>query len=351
MTPPAAGAPSRLDVTWLWLRKIGLAALAIALIEYFALPQLISARSDLTLIADASPPKLALALGLEILSVSSYTCLTRVILSRATRPRFVDQLRIDLTGLGVSHVVPGGGASAAALRFRLMTSWGIAPTEAASTAAVQTAVAALGLVATFALGVALGLPAIALDPVYATTGLLAVVLLAAVGLGLWWLSRRDRPTAPRLTRAVGHLSGWIATRANALLDTLRTIAARAAELSRDGDRRTAVFGWVAGNWLFDAACLWVCLWAYGLEVHPGALLTAYAAANLIGMLPITPGGLGILEGFLIPALTALGGVSGGTVALGVLTWRLMEFWLPVPVAGVAYLSLKVRPHASGAGSR
>ena len=62
------------------------------------------------------------------------------------------------------------------------------------------------------------------------------------------------------------------------------------------------------NWLLDASCLYVCLAAYGgPHLGPEVVLTAYGFANLLGLLPLTPGGLGLVEGSLIPLLIALGG--------------------------------------------
>lgn len=93
------------------------------------------------------------------------------------------------------------------------------------------------------------------------------------------------------------------------------------------------------NWLLDAAALWVFVTAYGHVMNPVALLLAYSIANLLAVLPITPGGLAIIEGVLIPSLIGFG-VPGGIAVLGVVSWRLFQFWLPVPVAGLCYLSLR-----------
>ena len=35
--------------------------------------------------------------------------------------------------------------------------------------------------------------------------------------------------------------------------------------------------------------------------------------------------------------------------LGVLGWRLVNFWLPIPTGAIAYVSLKVEPHSGAAG--
>ncbi|HEX3224050.1 MAG TPA: flippase-like domain-containing protein [Nocardioides sp.] len=93
--------------------------------------------------------------------------------------------------------------------------------------------------------------------------------------------------------------------------------------------------------MLDAACLYVCLAAYqGQHVGPALVLTAYGFANLLGLLPLTPGGLGVVEGALIPLLIALG-TSSSVAVLGVLTWRVLQFWLPVPVAAACYVGLRI----------
>jgi uncharacterized protein (TIRG00374 family) len=114
----------------------------------------------------------------------------------------------------------------------------------------------------------------------------------------------------------------------------------------DHERRNVALVFALGNWLLDAACLWVCLAAFGAVVQPGLVLTAYGAANLLGLLPITPGGLGVVEGVLMPALVAFG-VGGAVAVLGVLAWRVLQFWLPIPVGGAAYVALRVADLRAG----
>ncbi|MFI6674286.1 YbhN family protein [Kribbella sp. NPDC050469] len=95
--------------------------------------------------------------------------------------------------------------------------------------------------------------------------------------------------------------------------------------------------------MLDAAALWVFLAAYGERVHPVMLLVAYCAASLAAIVPITPGGLGVVEGVLISMLLGFG-VPADAAVLGVISWRLVQFWAPVPVAGLCYLSLRAESH-------
>jgi uncharacterized protein (TIRG00374 family) len=322
---------------WDWARKVGALIVTVAVVEYLAVPQLVHARSEMTLFADAVLWLLAVAFALEVSSLMCYTALTRVILPAATRPSFGVQFLIDLTGLGASHFLPGGGASASALRYRLMTSRGLAPADALSTAALETAVGFIGLVITFTVGVAGASPSIWTHPIYVLAGIGGLTLLisayVAIRVGAQHFARSPRSGPIRVP------NNWFGARIAPLVASSRAVAERGLDPMRHGQQRRAMLGWAVGNWALDAACLWMCLRAYGINVQPGALLAAYGAANLIGLLPLTPGGLGIIEGILIPSLAALG-AAGGPVVLGVLTWRALEFWLPIPVSGLTYVGLR-----------
>jgi uncharacterized protein (TIRG00374 family) len=97
--------------------------------------------------------------------------------------------------------------------------------------------------------------------------------------------------------------------------------------------------WAAAFWLLDAASLFVFIAALGTIVSPVDLLVAYGLAQVLAVIPITPSGLGVVEGVLIPTLTGFG-VAQEAAILGVLGYRLVNFWLPIPIGGIAYLSLR-----------
>ena len=73
------------------------------------------------------------ALVLEVGAVVSYTFLTQAVLRDSDQLGFGTQLRIDVTGLAASHVLPGGGATAAGLRYGLMTGAGVGRVPALTT--------------------------------------------------------------------------------------------------------------------------------------------------------------------------------------------------------------------------
>jgi hypothetical protein len=61
--------------------------------------------------------------------------------------------------------------------------------------------------------------------------------------------------------------------------------------------------------------------------------------------PVTPGGLGIID-TVTPVLLVGFGLTRSVATLGVLAWRLVNFWLPIPTGAIAYVTLKV-PRGTG----
>ena len=89
--------------------------------------------------------------------------------------------------------------------------------------------------------------------------------------------------------------------------------------------------------------------AFGYRVGIDGLVVAFGLANVLAAIPITPGGLGVVEAVLTSALVGFG-TPRGTAVLGVVVYRLVNFWLPIPIGGLAYLSLKVGPARSTGGT-
>ena len=66
---------------------------------------------------------------------------------------------------------------------------------------------------------------------------------------------------------------------------------------------------------------------------------------VLAAIPVTPGGLGVIEAVLIPSLIGFGNPTS-VVAVGVVVYRLINFWLPIPVGLGAYVFIE--RHLAGA---
>jgi uncharacterized protein (TIRG00374 family) len=319
-----------------WVRR-GASLLAfLAVLEYFVLPQVSGSRNALRLIGDVQPGWLVLGVGLEILSLASYAALTRSVLP-APRPSFSWLWRADLSSLGVGNVVPGGAATAGTLRYRLLRHGGVAAEDALISATVQGIGSAVVLNVLLWLALVVSIPQFGFSPLYAAAAALGAALLGCVGVLIVAVLRgSDRILQHADKVAVKLLPKRLAGPAQRLVANL---VAGLEELLRDRRRLTQAMSWAAANWLLDAASLWVFLLAFGHPTNVDGLLVAYGLAYVLAVIPISPGGLGIIEAVLIPSLVGFG-TPRGIATLGVVTWRLFNFWAPIPVGGLAYLSLR-----------
>src|SRR5579875_3306587 len=129
-----------------------------------------------------------------------------------------------------------------------------------------------------------------------------------------------------------------------------------------GSRATAVrlgpSGWLTvlalalANWLLDALVLVAAMLGLGVAVPWSAILVVYGLTQIAASVPLTPGGIGVVGGSLGALLTAYG-VSTTNALSVVLLYRLLTFWLLVPIGWAVWglLELKGRrvapctPHA------
>jgi hypothetical protein len=97
----------------------------------------------------------------------------------------------------------------------------------------------------------------------------------------------------------------------------------------------------ASSTAFDYFALLATLRAVGANPHPSLVLLAYTAAELLALLPLTPGGLGFVEAGLVGTLT-LAGVPSADALAATLLYRTVAYWLPLPAGGIAYLLFRHR---------
>ncbi len=97
----------------------------------------------------------------------------------------------------------------------------------------------------------------------------------------------------------------------------------------------------AGNWVFDYFALLAALTAVHSNPRPAIVILAYVAAAVLGMIPLTPGGLGFVEAGLTATLVAAG-IPAGKAVVATLAYRLVSYWLPLLAGPVAWTLYRYR---------
>ncbi len=259
----------------------------------------------------------------------------------------------QLAGNAISLIVPGGAAAGAAVQFRMLGATGMDPTEAVSG---LTAFSFLGIGGLLALPVFV-LPVVILGaPV--SSGLADAAIIGAIGFVLFLALGVLVLTIDGPLRTVGRV---VQTAYNRLLRTRfvgNRLLSKRTPLSGVPDRlieqRTVIRTVLGQQWwqatllsagrlLFDYLCLLFCVRAVGYHPRPSLILLAYAVAGVIGLVPITPGGLGIVEASLSGFLV-LAGLSGAEAVLATLAYRLASYWLPMMAGPFAYAAFRHRYH-------
>ena len=315
----------------------GLAQLVVLglVVEFVLLPQVAGLGPSVRTLLDVDSPWVLLGLAAELASFAAFAGATRMMVPPTHRPPYQQVLRIDLATIGLNHSVPGGGAAGTALGLRLLTLAGVPAGDAAFAKIAQGVGAACLLVVLLLSSVAIAIFRYGSSPLYLTVSgvglaviVLAIVVVAVLHRGRALTTRVLCAATRRLPRVDDDAGARWAARIGAQFDL---IAAHPTRLA-------AATGWAAGNWLLDAFALWCCLRAYGHAYGYDALMTSFALAQVAAWVPLTPGGLGVVEGVLIPTLLGFGG-SAATVTVGVITYRLIAYWLTIPLGALAYSTI------------
>jgi uncharacterized protein (TIRG00374 family) len=237
----------------------------------------------------------------------------------------------------VASVVPGGEAVGMGLSMGMMSSWGFS--RGAFTAAVAI-VGGLNVVAKVVV------PAVAVVLLLATGGQGGVLaLLAAAGIvvvsalltaiDLPIRGQRSRNADGRRVDPVLALVRRLARRRPGTPLGVRILAFRRELVVVLRRRWLSLSIWTLVGHLTVFLVLLACVRAVGIsaaEVHTVDVFAGWALTRLLTAIPITPGGLGIIELGLTGALLAAGGDQEAVVA-AVLLFRVLT-WGPTLVLGL-----------------
>jgi uncharacterized protein (TIRG00374 family) len=304
----------------------------------FVLPRVADYGAVWTLISDLSAVYIGLLAAAAILNLLTFAPPWQAALPGLA---FRNALVMAQASTAASNVLPGGDAIGMAVSYSMLRRWGYRIEQVAiATGAfsVWNVVANVGFAVT---GVALLSLGGESEPLLTTAAVIgagaAAVMAVAIGLVL-----HDERHAVR----IGVLSERIANAVRSLLNRL-PVTGWAARLV--GFRDEAI-GLVRRRWvpltlttlaghLTVFLVLLVSLRAVGVSTHDVSFSEAFASWSLIRIIttiPVTPGGLGVVELGLTGALVSFGGSRVDVVA-AVLLYRVLTYVPPIAFGGICLL--------------
>lgn len=268
--------------------------------------------------------------------------------------RFRQALPFTQASTAVTFAVPGGGLVGMAGSFALLRSWGFARRDVARAVTLtgvwnQLSNLLLPVVAIFLLSAEEETDAALVTLAFVGAVIFGVVVLA-LALVLWRVE---------LARSIGDLAASVATRLLRLVGR-RAVSWSGASFARFRDETVGLLRrrWplltlaaLAGNLAVFAVLL-----GSARSVGIGAseltwieLFAGWSVGRVLGLIPVTPGGLGVVELGLIGSLVGFGGDSAQVVA-ATLLYRVLTIAPTLVLGGLTMLVWRrLRPDRAGVG--
>jgi putative heme transporter len=294
-----------------------------------------------------------IAAACEVVSMDMFARQQRSLLRGVSvRMSLARALGVTYVRSAISTIVPAGSAVSAAYAFQQYRRSGADRERATAVTVLSSVVSIVGLGLLYVIGAAV---LVARDPIAqwrdhpATLAALGAGLVAAAAI--WWGIRRVATTPVPAAADTGALSETASMALRAADSWYGRMTASVGVFARDAiragrtvspSRMALVTGFAGTNWLTDLLCFAGSARAFGLPVGFATLATIYLGAQIIRQIPLTPGGVGLIETGLLAGL-ASAGAGAAAAAATVLTYRVLSNWLIVPIGGLAWFGLRRPP--------
>ncbi|GIF05109.1 lysylphosphatidylglycerol synthase transmembrane domain-containing protein [Actinoplanes siamensis] len=327
---------------WKWLSRTAVLAVAAAAVWLTVRGRLPTPGAMWTILRTADARWVAAALAAQVVSQVAFALQQRHLLAAVGVPvSRVGIVAITYARSAISLALPAGSAMSAAYAVQQYRRRGASGPTAATVTVLSMAASMGGLLAVCVLAFGQG-PLLS----WWHSASYEAVAAAAVLVSALITAVRSRPRTRR-SPSPGHDRPAPGTAEPSALRRFRTrlrrewtAAVTAARSIRPVDGAAALL-WSALNWAADAFCLVAAAQACGLPASWQTVGAAYLVAQVVRQIPLSPGGLGFVEASLVTALSI--GASPATAAAAVLGYRLVSFWLILPVGLITYLGLRRLP--------
>jgi uncharacterized membrane protein YbhN (UPF0104 family) len=327
------------------------AAVALMIVAiYIVFPKVVGVEGTFNRMGDAKLGWILVAFCMPALYYSSYAVLVRSVFGK----RGPDEVReridlrvsglITLAALAASALFSAAGAGGMALTY-----WVLRKASMERRRAVCRMVAFLAIMysvylfAIIVFGVLLAtdvLPgddhvSVTIVPAAVSGGVILLLGLATFLPGDMERRVRGLERHPRLTKMARRLAAVPAI----LATGVRTAIAHVRNPRLGPEAYAGAVGFWAGNIL----TLWASFKAFGVDVPFGVLVQGFFVGMVANLAPSPAAGVGTVDAGLIGAFVVFG-LDADAVFPAVLVFRLIGFWLPIPLGVAAYLRLLPMAH-------
>lgn len=298
---PAGRTPAGSGSTRIILRALGVVVvLGVAILSMRGrLPDI---RAIGTALSSADSDWLIVAGAAMFVSMGMFARQQRRLLTAfgVTLPRY-RALALSYSRSAMSISLPAGSAVSAAYAFRQFRAGGADRRSAAAAIVLSGVLSAAGLAVLY------------------STGMLATTLL---GVSAAW-----------------HAHPALLVGAIALLIITIGLLARFASRSIAPRHWVLALAAAIANWSADLLCLAATARAFDLPIGPAQLGAVFLTVQLVRQIPLTPGGIGVIEASLLAGFASVGAPDAAAAAT-VLTYRVFSCWLIIPIGAVGWLVLR-----------
>lgn len=311
--------------------------IALALIFLKVIPQIGSYQDAW----DAIRAMSALDIALIVIAVVVYNTVYGLpFMAAVPGLRYGRSFQLNQGAFAISNGIPAGGAFGLGIQYAMLASYNVTPTAAT---------AAIGATGVWSVFVTLGLPVFGLAAIAAsgTMSASSYLYIGVIGLAVLLTMVIVFALIMRSETIAVRLGGWSNALARPVFRLFRRPApdlVPAVLKFRADTVELVTRRWhlITASQVAVSMCQFALFFAALRGVEGGGASTpilvafgAWAVAQIGIMIPLTPGGLGTVDAFMIALLTAMG-VSVGDATAADLVWRAASF-VPQIIIGVIAL--------------
>jgi putative heme transporter len=327
------------------LIQTGVLVFVLLVAIYFLFPKLIGLSDGLSVLGEADPVWIGVAIGFNVLAFGTYIALFKAVVGgNALRLRWVETYEINMAGLAATLLFSAGGAGGVVLTYWALRKAGMKRRDVARR-----------MVAFLTLHYAFYPLALILFGILLRTGVmegaddveLTIVPAAVAGVLLMLGILVAFIPSDLEQRLMPHMHGersrtilhGVAKAPEAVGEGFRFALGLFAHPSRGG---LAVLGAI-GYWAASIGVLWASFHAMGVHVPLAVVVQGFFLGMVANLFPLAPAGVGAVDAGMIGAFV-LFGLPEDTIFPAILIFRLVAFWLPIPPGIVAFFQLRKTVH-------